>query len=157
MPEQSKCDNFIVNHTDYSLREVVNYPNGGSSSFFDNGVDMVIIDEGICACKEGETVYSYMLITDKQNSYMHQFRRVFRFLGYDKDEVDSYLNKEEVTMPSDYTIRVGNREDQADASPLELHFEKNFTSAYGINALRFLSREYGICDESGKNYSLTIS
>ena len=154
MPEQSKYDNFIVHHTDFSLREVVNYPNGGSSSFFDNGVDMVIIDEGICACKEGETVYSYMLITDKQNSYMHQFRRVFRFLGYDKDEVDSYLNKEEVTMPSDYTIRVGNREDQADASPLELHFEKNFTSAYGINALRFLSREYGICDESGKNYFL---
>ena len=50
---------------------------------------MVIIDENICNHNPGEPVFSYMLITDKQNSYIHQFKRVFRFLGYIQSEVDS--------------------------------------------------------------------
>ena len=147
-------ENFLVQHTDFSLREQVKYPNGGLSSFYDNGTDMVIIDEDICVHDPEEPVFSYMLITDKQNNYMHQFKRVFRFLGYVQAEVERYLSKDEITMPVDYMITVGDRGEQADASPLELHFEQSFTNAYGINALKFLSREYGICDENGKNYFL---
>ena len=81
-------DQFIIQHTDFSLREKVTYPNGGSSRFYDNGVDMVIIDDNICSHKNDESVFSYMLITDKQNNYMHMFQRVFRFLGYYQEEVD---------------------------------------------------------------------
>ena len=147
-------ENFLVQHTDFSLREQVKYPNGGLSSFYDNGTDMVIIDEDICVHNPEKPVFSYMLITDKQNNYMHQFKRVFRFLGYVQSEVERYLSKDEITMPMDYMITVGDRGEQADASPLELHFEQSFTNAYGINALKFLSREYGICDENGKNYFL---
>ena len=147
-------DSFLVQHTDFSLREQVKYPNGGVSSFYDNGTDMVIIDEDICVHDPEEPVFSYMLITDKQNNYMHQFKSVFRFLGYVQSEVERYLSKDEITMPMDYMITVGDRGEQADASPLELHFEQSFTNAYGINALKFLSREYGICDENGKNYFL---
>ena len=147
-------ENFLVQHTDFSLREQVKYPNGGLSSFYDNGTDMVIIDEDICVHNPEEPVFSYMLITDKQNNYMHQFKRVFRFFGYVQSEVERYLSKDEITMPMDYMITVGDRGEQADASPLELHFEQSFTNAYGINALKFLSREYGICDENGKNYFL---
>ncbi len=84
-------DKFIIQHTDFSLREQVIYPNGGTSRFYDNGVDMVIIDDDICEHKDGEPVFSYMLITDKQNNYMHMFQRVFRFLGYYQEEVDKYL------------------------------------------------------------------
>ncbi len=147
-------DSFLVQHTDFSLREQVKYPNGGMSSFYDNGIDMVIIDENICTHNPEEPVFSYMLITDKQNDYMHRFKRVFRFLGYVQAEVDKYLSKDEITMPVDYMITVGDRGEQADVSPLELHFEQSFSNAYGINALKYLSREYGICDESGKNYFL---
>ena len=147
-------DSFLVQHTDFSLREQVKYPNGGVSSFYDNGTDMVIIDEDICVHDPEEPVFSYMLITDKQNNYMHRFKRVFRFLGYVQAEVEKYPLKDEITMPVDYMVTVGDRGEQADASPLELHFEQSFTNTYGINALKFLSREYGICDESGKNYFL---
>ena len=146
--------NFLVQHTDFSLREQVKYPNGGMSSFYDNGTDMVIIDEDICAHNPEEPVFSYMLITDKQNNYMHQFKRVFRFLGYSQAEVEQYLSKNEVILPADYIITVGDRGDQSDISPLEFHFEQSFSNAYGINALKYLSREYSICDESGKNYFL---
>ncbi len=44
----SAKDSFLVQHTDFSLREQVKYPNGGQSRFYDNGTDMVIIDEDIC-------------------------------------------------------------------------------------------------------------
>lgn len=57
-------------------------------------------------------------------------------------------------MPTSYTRSVGDRSEQSDVSPLELHFEKSFSNAYGMNALKYISREYGICDENGKNYFL---
>ena len=147
-------DFFLNDHKDFVLREQVDYPNGGTSRFYDNGVDMVILDDGICNYKTGEKVFPYVLITDKQNSYMHQFERVFRFLGYFQAEVDKYLLKQEMTISTSYIATVGDREEQADVSPLELHFEQNFSNAYGIQALKYLSREYGICDENGKNYFL---
>ena len=115
-------DKFLVQHTDFSLRELVNYPNGGVSKFYDNGIDMVIIDENICVHDADEPVFSYMLITDKQNNYMHMFQRVFRFLGYTKEEVDKYLSRKEITMPLDYQATVADRAEQAEVSPLELHF-----------------------------------
>lgn len=147
-------DQFLIEHTDFSLHEQVNYPNGGRTRFYDNGLDMIIIDEDICIHAQGEPVFSYMLITDKQNSYMHQFRHVFRFLGYDRAIVNHYLNSWEFTIPVDYRVTIGNREEQADVSPLELYFENKFLDVYGGEALKFLSREYSICDEDGKNYFL---
>lgn len=147
-------DKFIIDHADFKLREQVDYPNGGTSKFYDNSMDMVIIDEDICECNKGETVFSYMLITDKQNNYMHRFNRVFRFLGYSREEVDCYLLSEEIMADVEYTVSVGDRGEQADVSPLELQFERNFSNVYGMNALKYLTREYGICDEAGKNYFL---
>jgi len=147
-------DEFLNQHTKFKLRETVSYPNGGLSYFYDDGTDMVIIDEGICDHASDSPVFSYMLITEKQNSYMHQFKRLFRFLGYDKDEIDRYLEADEVVVPMDYKVTVADRSEQADVSPLEMHFERNFSNVYGLNSLKYLSREYSICDENGNNYFL---
>lgn len=149
-----KRDEFLNQHPGFSFREQVVYPNGGVSRFYDNNEDMVIIDEKICDSKEGEPAFSYMLITDKQNHYMFQFRRVFRFLGYVQSEIDDVLMKNDINMASDYLVPVGDRAEQAEVSPLELHFERNFANVYGMSALKYLSREYGICDEKGNNYFL---
>ena len=130
-------DEFLAQHTDFSLREQVDYPNGGTSRFYDNGMDMVIVDEGICNHADKDPVFSYMLITDKQNHYMHQFKRVFRFLGYKQDEVNKYLFKDEITLPEDYTVAVGDRGEQANVSPLELHFERNYSNVYGMYAIKY--------------------
>ena len=64
------------------------------------------------------------------------------------------LSRKEIVLPTSYTRSVGDRSEQSDVSPLELHFEKSFSNAYGMNALKYISREYGICDENGKNYFL---
>ena len=143
-----------MEYKDFSLREVVEYPNGGISHFFENGKDMVIIDNGICDLKQGEQIFSYTLITDKQNQYMHEFGRLFRFYQHDFEKTEYFLNCREVSGNVDYVVKVTDRADNADASPLELLFEKNFSSVYGMNAIKYLNREYGILDETGKNYFL---
>lgn len=147
-------DEFLMQHAEFLLREQVDYPNGGRSRFYDNGVDMVIIDDGICD-HDGETpVFSYMLLTDKQNHYMHEFRRVFRFLGYEKEKINQYLKQRKIEFPTAYASSVSDRSEQAEVSPLEHQFETNFSNVYGMNALRYLSREYEICDEEGKHFFL---
>ena len=37
-------DIFLIDHPEFKLCEEVAYPNGGSSRFYDNGKDMIIID-----------------------------------------------------------------------------------------------------------------
>lgn len=71
-------DRFLAEHADFRFREQVCYPNGGISRFYDNGIDMVVIDDGICSHEPKEPVFPYMLITEKQNDYMHRFATVYK-------------------------------------------------------------------------------
>lgn len=75
-------DKFLIDHQEFSLTDHVDYPSGACSNFYDNGDDLVIIDIDICKC-DG-VVFPYSLITNKQNNYMFMYKRVFRFLGYNK-------------------------------------------------------------------------
>ena len=146
-------DQFLTAYPNYVLRETVTYPNGGVSRFYDDGVDMVIIDDEICSCREGEQIFPYTLITDKQNHYMKTYRRLFRFLGYDPENIEKCLrqNRQEALH---YMKNTAERGEHADSSPLELLFEQNFTDVYGMRALKYLQKEFRITDEDGNNYFL---
>lgn len=146
-------DQFLIAYPNYVLRETVTYPNGGVSRFYDDGVDMVIIDDEICSCRDGEQIFPYALITDKQNHYMKIYRRVFRFLGFDPETIEKCLqkNRQEVLH---FTKKISERGEHADSSPLELLFEQNFTDVYGMRALKYLQKEFRISDEEGNNYFL---
>ena len=137
----------------YDLIETVSYPNGGASYFYVRDQQAIIIDDGICNYKKDEEPFSYSLITDKQNTYMNKYAKVYRFLKEDMGIINEVITlpckKEEI--PIKY---VANREDHADASPLEIDFENNFASVYGRNSLKYLQKEYGILDEQGNNYFL---
>ena len=146
-------DQFLIAYPNYVLRETVTYPNGGVSRFYDDGVDMVIIDDEICSCRDGEQIFPYTLITDKQNHYMKIYRRVFRFLGFDPETIEKCLQKsrQEVLY---FTKKISERGEHAVSSPLELLFEQNFTDVYGMRALKYLQKEFRISDEDGNNYFL---
>ena len=148
-----KKDEFLIAYPDYVLRETVTYPNGGVSRFYGDGVDMVIIDDEICSCREGKQIFPYTLITDKQNNYMKTYRRVFRFLGYDPEMIEKYLhqNRPEILHAGK---NVAERGEHADSSPLELMFEQNFTDVYGMAALKYLQKEIRIADDEGNHYFL---
>ena len=146
-------DQFLTAYPNYVLRETVTYPNGGVSRFYDDGVDMVIIDDEICSCREGEQIFPYTLITDKQNHYMKIYRRLFRFLGFDPETIEKCLQKSRQEVLH-YTKNTAERGEHADSSPLELLFEQNFTDVYGMRALKYLQKEFRITDEDGNNYFL---
>lgn len=138
----------------FLTKEIVEYPNGGKSYFYVKDQTVVIVDEGICKCDSEDEVFPYTLITDKQNYYVHRYEKVFRFLAEDKECISAVINNAEVHTDMDFSIRVADREENADASPLELLFEKNFTNVYGMNALKYLWKEYGVIDTEGHNYFL---
>ena len=146
-------DQFLTAYPNYVLRETVTYPNGGVSRFYDDGVDMVIIDDEICSCRDGEQIFPYTLITDKQNHYMKIYRRVFRFLGFDPETIEKCLLKSRQEVLH-FTKKISERGEHADSSPLELLFEQNFTDVYGMRALKYLQKEFRISDEDGNNYFL---
>lgn len=146
-------DQFLITYPNYVLRETVTYPNGGVSRFYDDGVDMVIIDDEICSCRDGEQIFPYTLITDKQNHYIKIYRRVFRFLGFDPETIEKCLQKSRQEVLH-FTKKISERGEHADSSPLELLFEQNFTDVYGMRALKYLQKEYRISDEDGNNYFL---
>lgn len=75
----------------FSEKEIVNYPNGGKSTFYTSGQTAVIIDEGICRRDSEENIFPYTLITDKQNEYMHRYDKVLRFLAEDRDQIDHVI------------------------------------------------------------------
>lgn len=143
-------DKFLIDHQEFSLTDHVDYPSGACSNFYDNGDDLVIIDIDICKC-DG-VVFPYSLITNKQNNYMFMYKRVFRFLGYNKKEVDDFLYDQIDIENLEAHKQVGDRSEQVDVSPLEFHFEQNFSNVYGNDSIKYLSREYGICDTKGNNY-----
>ena len=135
-------------------KEIIEYPNGGKSYFYVQGQTAVIIDENICECRDEDDVFSYTLITDKQNEYMHRYDKVYRFLAEDADCIDDFIREGNEHMNMDFIVRVANREDGVDASPLELLFEKQFTNVYGMDSLKYLWKEYGIVDNEGRNHFL---
>lgn len=137
-----------------TAKEIVHYPNGGKSYYYVTNQTVIIVDEGICNCRFEEEVFPYSLITDKQNYYMYRYDKVFRFLKEDVDTKEEVIQNSRNNTDIDFTIRVANREDNADASPLEFMFEKNFTNVYGMNSLKYLWKEYGVVDKHGHNYFL---
>ena len=62
-------DQFLIAYPNYVLRETVTYPNGGVSRFYDDGVDMVIIDDEICSCRDGEQIFPCKVILKKTTCY----------------------------------------------------------------------------------------
>lgn len=138
----------------FALKETVTYPNGGVSYFYVGEKTAIIIDDGICSCDSTESVFPYSLITDKQNFYMHQYDKVYRFLREDMECMDDFLSPYDRDKNIDYMAHSADRGENADASPLELLFEKNFSNVYGMSSLKYLRKEYGIVDNMGNNYFL---
>jgi len=137
----------------FELQEKVTYPNGATSSFYRYGSVTLIVDDGICEHRDGEPVFDYSLITNKQNEYVAKCSRVYRFLRDDLDEglaeVERFLAEPAGEEESPGARKVADRAELAEPSPLERAFEEHFANVYGDDSVRFLNREYGITDLDG--------
>lgn len=75
----------------YIEKEVVYYPNGGKSIYYVSQDTVIIINDNICDLNDSKEIFPYSMITDKQNSYMFQYRQVFRFLKEDQEDMEKYI------------------------------------------------------------------
>lgn len=126
----------------FKLVEEVSYPNGGKSFFYELDDTAIIIDEDIC--NKQDTIFSYSLITDKQNNYVNKYQKVYRCLKEDINELIELINDD--TLTNSETIKSLDRSDYLDASPLEMKFEDTFSSCYGNDSLKYLQKEYCVSD-----------
>lgn len=133
----------------FELQEEVTYPNSGKSLFYVLGGTVIILDNDIWKLDGSETVFEYSSITSKQNDYINKYDRVFRFLMEDKDMIDQYLKPEREKPQVDYMVRINDRAELADSSPLEQYFEDHFARVYGNDSVKYLWKEYGITDTMG--------
>lgn len=136
----------------YTLRETCAYPGGAKSEYYTDGETAVIIDYDICSLSEGQQIFPYSLMTEKQNSYMKTYKRVFRFLKEDADDIADCING--FHEGADFMLHTAGRSDSADASPLEFLFEKSFAGVYGMGSLKYLQKEFCVSDFEGNNYFL---
>ncbi len=140
-------------------KETVWYANGGKTDFYVIDSKVFIIDSGICKVNSQITI-DYSLLTDKQNSYMNEFQKVYRFLKEDEESAAVFLFSEPNIFPENLELKtarqkmVADREDFAESSPLEFYFEEEFSKVYGEEALKFLNKEYSIADENGNTFFL---
>lgn len=148
-------EELTVGKSTYQLLEKVRYPNGGTSLFYVCRNAVIILDDGICDCPDG-SIFDYSLITEKQNSYMHRYGRVFRFLKEDAGMIeDMVLDPQYHFLNEEYRVYSSvDRSDSADASPLEWLFEQDFADVYGMESLQYLQKEYCIEDSAGHRYFL---
>jgi len=126
----------------FELQEKVTYPNGATSSFYRYGSVTLIVDDGICEHRDGEPVFDYSLITNKQNEYVAKCSRVYRFLRDDLDEglaeVERFLAEPAGEEESPGARKVADRAELAEPSPLERAFEEHFANVYGEDAPRIV-------------------
>lgn len=118
------------------------------SRAFSLGDNLVVMDtDDMFKCD-----FSYKRYCQKQNEWMKSFRRVYRILESDSDEIPSLLKDNDIDYDSRKTM---NREDLIiDPTPLEHIFEICFSVAYGQNAYKFLAREHSILNSEGKTVYL---
>ena len=130
---------------DFILQERVDY-NERACSFFYVLDDMaIIIDKDVWLGEQ----YPYSMLTNKQNEYMHTYKKVYRFIEDDIGMIEEYLNEKVIELEDVEYKKAAGRENMADASPLELYFEDHFSEVYGRESIKYLQKEYGIVDQNG--------
>lgn len=172
---------MTMNLTPFRLRETCTYPNGGKTEYYTYDGTALIVDYDICRCGQKKEAFPYSLITEKQNHYMKLYERVYRFLDTDLDAAAESFGVEQSDAGScdtdvqslpestddspqslaeqcweqaDISLHTADRADNADASPLELLFEKNFANVYGSDSLKYLNKEFCISDFQGGSFFL---
>lgn len=75
-----------------TLSEIVSYPNGGKSYFYIKDNMAIIIDQNICD-RIDDTIFSYRLLTNKQNEYMAKYNRVYRLMDQDLERTLDFYRR----------------------------------------------------------------
>ncbi len=136
---------YIQNSGYRHLENFNSFPSGDqvlSKAYIKNNTLIIIDTDKIC-----DIPFEYKRYCQKQNEWMKQYDKVFRFLDDDISMAKIFLEN----IESDYmSTRTFNRENTIiDPTPLEYLFENCFEESYGSSAFKYLLREYSIMLKDG--------
>lgn len=104
---------------------------------------LVVIDSDLIC----DTPFEYKRYCQKQNEWMKQYDKVYRFMSDDIDMARTFLESSECDYQNTRTF---NRENTIiDPTPLEYHFENCFEEAFGHDSFKYLQREYSFMLKDG--------
>ena len=97
-----------------------------------------------------ETPFSYKRYCQKQNEWMRQYKKVYRFMSGDP-ELDSFLDNRMSEESAAYKLGIGIDREHVliEPTPLEFRFEECFIEAFGDEAVKYLKREYAFLAADG--------
>ncbi len=114
--------------------------------------EVLLVDYNICDLNSNK-LFNYELYTQMQNDYMNRYDRCFRLL-YNSDTFESELN--DLLSPSQLEFKKENYADRNISSPdntaIESEFETRWQEVYGLDALQFVHKEYGLIDVKQNQY-----
>ena len=143
----------LLKQNHFYLKQTIQYPNNAKSFIFTNENQAIIIDQNICK-NQNEKTFPYSLITIPQNKYMHNYKKVWRFLEEDFENAFYFLTQQNQSEHDFKIAKNINREDNSEISPLEFYFDEQFKEVYGQESVKFLNKEFAINDENGNSYFL---
>ena len=96
------------------------------------------------------TEFSYKRYCQKQNEWMRQYKKVYRFIEGDP-QIDRFRASNIRDESSPYVLShfIDREHVLPDPSPLEYFFENCFIEAFGADAIKYLKREYAFLAEDG--------
>ena len=148
-----QCNSVLLDLGFYHIEDFFYYSISDEiySSFFKKNQLSIIVDFNICS-RSVKSIFNYELYTQHQNEYMNLSDRCYRiYYNPDtfKEELDALLSNNQIIefTRSSYS----NREISAiDNSALESIFENRFEDVYGLDALEYVYKEFGILDYNGR-------
>lgn len=139
---------YLINKG-FKLNDYMTYNNQGelilATSYVQNNT-LVIIDHNSIF----EIDFDYKRYCQKQNEWMNQYERIYRFIKNDIESIKLFLDEVNDFDNNYSSRRTYDRELTAiDPTPIESFFEDRFADAYGEEAYKYLAREYSVICRDG--------
>ncbi|MCF8076641.1 MAG: DEAD/DEAH box helicase, partial [Desulfotignum sp.] len=112
----------------------------------------LLLDHRIC---DTQYPFAYTLYTKEQNTLMHQYRGVFRFMADTRADIEAAATNLKRLLHNDFTedkiCSAGRHRQWHDIDPTlpEASFEQAFIDCYGRQALEHVIREFPVIDING--------
>lgn len=112
---------------------------------------IVIIDYGITEIDTSRHIFNYEYYTQKQNELMNSYTKCFRLIADEtlNDEIERLFD---TNFDFDRTSYMDRSSYAVDNSTLEHFFEERFQEVYGMDALQYVRKEYGLIDSLGNQF-----
>ena len=114
---------------------------------------VILVDHNICT-KEPKDIFNYEVYTQMQNELMNKYNKCLRILydkaTFEKDTDELLSNNDSLEFTREHYI--DRNLTSPDNTSVESEFETRFQEVYGLDALQYVHKEYGLIDKTQNQY-----